>query len=75
MPHFVEVVLVQLSYKTREIAVLEVFRENRFGELLVLCNVSAVQSCLEPDGVCIGWTNLQYDKTVTLITPTYYRFV
>jgi hypothetical protein len=31
-----EVVLVQLAHKTREIAVLEVFGEDGFGELLVL---------------------------------------
>lgn len=55
MPHFVEVVFVQLSYETREIAVLEVLRKDRFGELFILYSSrSVVRSCLKPDGVYIG---------------------
>lgn len=34
--HLVKVVLVQLSDKTRHVAVLEVFREDRAGEFLAL---------------------------------------
>ena len=34
--YFVEIVLVELPHKTCEVAVLEVFREDVLGELLVL---------------------------------------
>lgn len=36
VPHFVEIVLVELAHKAREVAMLEVFWENRFGESFVL---------------------------------------
>jgi hypothetical protein len=36
MPDFVEIVLVQLTDETRKVAVLEVFWEDRLGELLIL---------------------------------------
>lgn len=36
MPHFVEVVLIQLPHEAGKVAVLEVFREDVLGELLVL---------------------------------------
>ena len=40
--HFVEVVLVQLADETGEVAVLEVFRQDVFGEFLVLRARSAI---------------------------------
>jgi hypothetical protein len=36
MPHFMEIVFVQLSNETREVAVLEVFGQNVLCEFLVL---------------------------------------
>lgn len=42
MPHFVEVVFVQLSHETGKVAVLEVLWEDVFGEFLVL---SCGQQC------------------------------
>jgi hypothetical protein len=37
VPHFVEVVLVKLSHKTRKVAVFEVLGKDMLGELFVLC--------------------------------------
>ncbi len=36
MPHFVKIILVQLANETREVAMLEVFRQYRLGKLFVL---------------------------------------
>ena len=36
VPNFMEIILVQLSDEARKIAMLEMFRENGLGELLVL---------------------------------------
>ena len=40
MPHFVEVIFVQLSHEASKVAMLKVFRKDGFGEALILAGVS-----------------------------------
>lgn len=61
MPHFVEVVFVQLSHETGKVAVLEVLWEDVFGEFLVL-------SCGQQCGFPLDWRILT--SSTTKLSPS-----
>lgn len=65
MPHFVEVVLVQLANKTGEVAVLEMFREDVLGEFLVLrwFSLESFQYC-----ILLGY---QPTSSTTKLSPSF----
>lgn len=81
VPHFVEVVFIQLSYETGEVAVLEVFRQYGLGELLVLETqrmFRLAKNSRPLRGPCAGYTAttyLQNHETVALIIPSHYRAI
>jgi hypothetical protein len=65
----VEIVFVQLAHETCEIAVLEVFWEDRLCEFFVLSlsDVNMVSNrCLAGT-----WSYLEHDETVSFVTPSH----
>jgi len=64
--HFMEVIFVQLAYEACEIAMLEVFRQDGFGEPLVLRDVSGATieaSLLRTE------SHLEYYKASSIVAP------
>lgn len=68
VPHFVEVIFVQLAYKACEIAMLEVFRQDGFGESLVLRSVSG--AALEARLLRMK-SHLEHNKASAIVPPTH----
>lgn len=67
VPDFVKVILVELPNETGEVAMLEVFGENRLGEMFILGR-SAGGGCMLLDSA----PNLEHDKAFPVIAPSDY---
>ena len=70
MPNFMEVVFVELSHETCEVAVFKVLRKNMFCELLVLSWRQGVALRSR-----FGISYLEDYEAVTLISPSDYALI
>ena len=67
LSHFVKIILVELSHKTGEIAVFEMFGQDSLGKFLALQELSVVVVAR----IWGAFGYLQDDETVPLVTPSY----